>query len=244
MAKIKNFKPLLVVIALLLVVAVVFTMSRSDGSETGDTSDKAVDDTVTPAPESSQTATYMIEYDASWSSETHPATLPDGAHVSPIVVVAHKNENDLFASGLTASDGIEMMAETGATQVLLSEIDNNPLILGSVVGQRIDVPGSNSLELEFDRDHSLLSAVSMLAPSPDWFVAVSNVDLFQDGQWLDEIELEVRAYDSGTDSGPIFTAPDSDADPAVAISGPRDEEFAAAASENAFATIRITRKRD
>ena len=58
-------------------------------------------------------AMYVIEYDVPWSVVTHPATLPDGPHVSPIVIVAHAEEGDLFASGTTATDGIKMMAETG-----------------------------------------------------------------------------------------------------------------------------------
>ena len=192
-------------------------------------------------PEAEQTAKYRVKYNVPWSTDTHPNTLPLGAHVSPIVVVAHTNENSLFVSDTIATDGIEIMAEIGATKVLTDEIENDPSILGPVIGTRIDVPGSNTLEIELDQDHSLLSAVSMLAPSPDWFVGTNSVELFEDGQWLEEIELPMKPYDAGTDSEETFTTDDSDTNPAETIGPPADNLFVDAAAENDFATITITK---
>ncbi len=235
---------------LVLVVVVVALLARANSTnETTGTTSSEVATEVTPdtndldeTPEAEQTAVYKIEYNVPWSTSTHPDTLPPGPHVSPIVVVAHMNENDLFASGTTATDGIEIMAEIGATPVLASEIGDNASILSSAIGTRIDVPGSNTLELELDQDHSLLSAVSMLAPSPDWFVAINSVELFRDGQWLEETEeLAMKPYDAGTDSGTTFTATDFDTSPAKTIGPPVDSVFVNAAAENDFATITITK---
>ena len=189
-----------------------------------------------------QTATYTIKYEVVWSSESHPQTLPANAHVSPIVVVAHKTKNDLFTSGKLATEGIEIMAETGATTILMKEINANSAIQETVIGTVINAPGSNELKIEVDQDHSLLSAVSMLAPSPDWFVAASNLELFKNGQWVDEIQYEMRAYDAGSDSGATFTANNSDSNPAEAIGPPRDASFKKAADEGSFAKITIKRQ--
>ena len=252
MKKIQGKKWLGIAAALLLSVVIVgaLALARSDSaSETasgptgeGVASGESAAADREDAPAAERTATYTIEYNVAWSAETHPDTLPAGAHVSPIVVIAHMRENDLFASGSPATDGIEMMAETGATATLASEIGETPSILGSTVGMRLDVPGSYELELEFDQEHSLLSAVSMLAPSPDWFVAVSNIELFKDGQWLERLELVMRPYDAGTDSGTTFTAADSDTDPAGDIGPPLDSPFVNAADENSFATITVSRR--
>ena len=195
-----------------------------------------------PAATSAQTAVYEVRYDVSWSEATHPDTLPSGAHVSPIVVVAHAAETDLFVAGQAATDGIEMMAETGATQVLLDEINADNLMLNSAVGVRLDAPGSTVLQLAFDQGHPRLSAVSMLAPSPDWFVAVDQIALFENGAWLEEIELVMRPYDAGTDSGSDFTSADSDTDPPGAIAPPVDQAFIGAAAEGSFATLTLIRQ--
>ena len=233
---------MIVGIALTVLLLLIFTRGGNQAEEVVENAITEMDtEDLHETSEAEQTAIYKIEYDVPWSTSTHPDTLPPGPHVSPIVVVSHMDENDLFASGTKATDGIEIMAETGATKVLADEISDNSSILNSVVGTRIDVPGSNTLKLEFDQDHSLISAVSMLAPSPDWFVAIDNVELFRDGQWLEKIELTMKPYDAGTDSGTTFTAADADTSSAETIGPPADSVFVNAADENDFATITITK---
>ncbi len=40
-----------------------------------------------------------------------------------------------------------------------------------------DVPGSTSLDFELTEDFPLVTLVAMIAPSPDWFIGVRNLDL-------------------------------------------------------------------
>ena len=61
---------------------------------------------------------------------------------------------------------------------------------------------------EISRDYPLVSIVSMLAPSPDWFVGVDSLSLLDDeGQWRDEIVIPLFLFDAGTDSGPTYGSP-------------------------------------
>ena len=62
-----------------------------------------------------------------------------------------------------------------------------------------------------------VSIVSMLAPSPDWFVGASDLPLCVDGKWRDEVAVDLVVFDAGTDSGATFTSPDQDTQPADAI---------------------------
>lgn len=243
----KTYYQLGIITGVLLVIAVVSLISALRQSTPADELPKPINsEEVLPVQEtleSEQTATYTVEYDVPWSIETHPQTLPAGAHVSPIVIVSHMNKNDLFASDTSATDGIEVMAETGATEILLAEISANTSILNSVTGTRIDAPGTNALEIKLDQDYSRLSAVSMLAPSPDWFVAINGLELFSEGRWVEMVVLELRPYDAGTDSGATFTANDADTVPPAVIGPPVDDEFKAAVAENDLATLTITRQR-
>lgn len=196
----------------------------------------------TPTQVDEKKAVYKITFDVVWSDKTHPDTLPDGAHVSPLIVTAHAKKDDLFTPNTPASSGIEIMAETGAPQTLLDELKNNPSVLTSLTGKVLNAPDSLTLEITLDQEHHMISAVSMLAPSPDWFVAISNVALFEEGQWVEELKLDMIPLDAGTDSGTTFTAVDIDTDPAVNISPPRDDIFTQAANEDTFATITITKQ--
>ena len=54
----------------------------------------------------------------------------------------------------------------------------------------------------------------MVAPSPDWFIAVNSLNLRSGNNainngWKDTFTLDVFAYDSGTDSGTNYTSSDN-----------------------------------
>ena len=46
----------------------------------------------------------------------------------------------------------------------------------------------------------------MLAPSPDWFTGLHDVELMPKGEWIDEIVIQAFTYDSGTDSGVTYSS--------------------------------------
>ena len=47
----------------------------------------------------------------------------------------------------------------------------------------------------------------MIAPSPDWFVGVTGLPLYEDGSWVEELVVELYPYDAGTDSGSTYESP-------------------------------------
>ena len=52
---------------------------------------------------------------------------------------------------------------------------------------------------------SRVSLISMLAPSPDWFIGIDSHDLCDNGQWRKTWDVTMLPpYDSGTDSEPTF----------------------------------------
>ena len=53
----------------------------------------------------------------------------------------------------------------------------------------------------------------MIAPSPDWFVGVDSLNLYENGSFVDEKVVTLFAYDAGTDSGTNYTSPDDPTDP-------------------------------
>lgn len=79
-------------------------------------------------------------------------------------------------------------------------------------------PGQVSVQFEADQEFPLLSLVSMIAPSPDWFVGVHDLALFENGQWIDEIVVDLHAYDAGTDDGETYVAPNAATAPQGQIS--------------------------
>ncbi|GLG92490.1 Uncharacterized protein GBIM_00179, partial [Gryllus bimaculatus] len=64
-----------------------------------------------------------------------------------------------------------------------------------------------------DANHSRVSLMARMAPSPDWFVGLDSFELCVGGAWLDSITLEADPLDAGTDNGFTFTAPNWPTEP-------------------------------
>ncbi|NND71195.1 MAG: T9SS type A sorting domain-containing protein [Rhodothermales bacterium] len=167
------------------------------------------------------TATYSVEFTSTWSATSHPDDFPADAHYSPLKGVTHNGSVTFWDAGQLASPGVESMAETGSNTILDSEM-TEAINAGTaefvVNGPGINVsPGSASFNFDISSTHSRFSLVSMIAPSPDWFVGINSLDLFPGGLWVDTIGVTAYVYDAGTDDGSTYTAANADSDPHVAI---------------------------
>ena len=78
-------------------------------------------------------------------------------------------------------------------------------------------PGSISATFSATRDFPLATLLSMIAPTPDWFVGISGVPLFDNNQWVQHVRVQLQPYDAGTDSGTTYTSPNADQNPPVPI---------------------------
>ena len=166
-----------------------------------------------------ESITYKVQVNFTWSSSTHPTKFPSNAHFSPLIGATHSSSVNLWNSGEIASEGIEEMAEIGATSLLKSEITNTIGFNSIISGDRADSPGTTSVTFKVDVDNPYVTLVSMLVPSPDWFVGVNAIKLLnEDGTWIDNKTVVLHVYDSGTDDGLDFTSTNIDSNPKQNIS--------------------------
>ena len=132
-------------------------------------------------------ARYRVTFNATWSAETHPTNFPSGPHFSGLVGATHHGDVRLWQTGEIASDGIELMAETGGKSELLHEIEHlveDGDAHGELSGDGLSTsPATVSLTFGAVSSHPFVTLVSMVAPSPDWFVGVSALPLM-DGRSL------------------------------------------------------------
>jgi len=159
-----------------------------------------------------QSARYRLTFNASWSQQTHIVNFPSNAHFSGLVGAVHNDQIAIWGSGLLASPGIKEMAETGDGSTLLAELDiavGDGFAASTIAGGGISVsPGSVSIEFQVTRQFPLLTLTSMVAPSPDWFVGVRGLSLLQNGDFVDNLTVDLPVYDAGTDSADRFTSAD------------------------------------
>lgn len=167
-------------------------------------------------------ALYTVAFDALWSEDAGHTNIPEGAHFSPFVAWSHKKDFSVFDIDEKATEGIRMMAETGDTQILIKELEQYKQAgeVGEyVIGNLIQSPGAVEKVLQVSQKYKYVTVVSMLAPSPDWFVGIRDLELFEANEWRGEmLNISMVAYDAGTDKGEEFTSEDSSNDPYESIS--------------------------
>ena len=169
-----------------------------------------------------QTAHYTVTLDVTWSDTTHPTDYPSGAHFSGLVGGTHNPTVSFWNIGELASLGIKRMAEWGSQAELLAEVQDaiNSGQAETTIADDVlwTVPGTTSVDISLTEMFPLVTLVAMVAPSPDWFVGVRNLDLSPGGVWAEEIVMELFPFDAGTDSGPTYTSPDQVTTPPEPIS--------------------------
>ena len=201
-----------------------FTVSLLASNSAGNHRSSETDYIMVTAPQE-EFATYTVKFMGNWSAANHPTDFPASSdHFSSAVGMVHRAGARMFEEGELATEGIENMAELGANGALESEVDD--IIQAGMARSYFSGGGLGSgtsereFEIEVSSEFPLVSVVSMIAPSPDWFVAAQDVTLYDNGTgtFVDMLMVEALSYDSGTDSGPTFTSPNDDTNPAEMIS--------------------------
>ncbi|CAG4949338.1 unnamed protein product [Colias eurytheme] len=166
-------------------------------------------------------AKYLLTFDGIWSYNTHPQMFPNTkelARFSDVVGAAHNKNYNIFNSNSVASHGLKMLAEQGNTTKLEMEILAQ---LGSSVRSLIKASGqpkpnmATTTTFRVSKEYHLVSLVTAILPSPDWFLGVSNMEMCDaaTGVWAPNLTLNIYPLDAGTDSGATFEASNDDTMP-------------------------------
>ena len=184
--------------------------------------DKRGRETAAAAGTPMGSAEYTLVLKSSWTPVNHPYEYPaagalTGPHFSGLIGASHNASYSLFGEGSTPTPGLENLSEQGKHSPLDAEI-HAAEATGSVdvlfeSGPLRDFGDSLVATVRVDDAHSMVSLVAMIAPSPDWFTGAADVNLMDQGAWVESRTLTLLAYDSGGDDGTTYKAADVDANP-------------------------------
>ncbi len=170
---------------------------------------------------------YRFEFVSEWSALTHPINFPPNPHYSSLVGVTHSPDISIWGPGMIASNGIEIIAETGGRAQF--EADMNVLINTTDLVDRFRNTGglttSPAMRQSFqtiNADFPVVSLLGMIAPSPDWLVGVYDINLRENGVWAREIVVDLYPYDAGTDAGISYSSANVDITPHIPIANISD----------------------
>lgn len=188
-------------------------------------------DSMVPA---TQAAVYSCNMTNLWTSARHPIQypFPEGpegimAHWTVPVLATHSEDYVMWAPGVLSTRGVERVAEAGITIDLRNEIldqqdlgNAGPFVRGSDSDTlNRDDTGQDFDDLMVMPGMSLLSSITMVAPSPDWFTGLYNFDMVNQntGTYYDSFSVETYPWSSGTELGDEYRIRNEDRDPPIPV---------------------------
>jgi len=193
------------------------TPEGTDATATSGDTDTA--DTASALSPRSQTAGYAVVLENFWNAADFPQGFPVDAHLSLIGGATHNVSVSFWEPGGVASEGVEDLAERGEIDLFLVE-DVVPAIAAGLADSTIavreytdpqvdGVPGRLTFDLALQRDFPRVTLLTMLGPSPDWFVGVDGEPLLVDGEWLQSLSVDLPLLDGGSKSNltPVMHGP-------------------------------------
>ena len=115
---------------------------------------------------------------------------------------SHRPEYHLFRLGESASLAVKEFAEKGATDILDKQKtqhadgtitkDGDFVVLDGFHAAPIEAGvGQSHTSVFVDGNHTRVSVMSKLVPSPDWFVGLDSLNLCENGNFVETVTVEV-----------------------------------------------------
>ncbi len=167
-----------------------------------------------------QSAVYRITFIGTWTS-SDSSSYPFSAHFTELIGAAHVPGEGVWQRGGLASRGVEDVAELGLNSNIVAELQQD--VAEGIAGPSLELdslfnlPNSTSIEVEIFESRPNITLISMLAPSSDWFVGVSELPLRNSGGWIDFLEVDLHPYDAGTEEGATFSLDNDSTNPQAPI---------------------------
>ena len=166
--------------------------------------------TPAQAQATAQSATYRVTFEGKFTASALASgvSVPSGEHFTTLIGAVHNGSATFWSSGGTASAGVEAVAELGTTGTFKSEVNAAMPDALAVIEQSVASGGTATatVDIVVTTAHPLVTLLTMIAPSPDWFAGVSGLSLL-DAQnvWLAQHQVDLFPYDAGTEEGTEFS---------------------------------------
>src|SRR5260370_18111848 len=170
-------------------------------------------------PRAAGPAEYTVIVKSLWTKRNFPVEYPtNDARFSGLIGASHNASYAIFTVGRKPTRGLERVSEEGKHSPLNDEIqtaiDAGNALAMFETGNLKNFRDSMVTTVRVDPAHPLISIVTMIQPSPDWFAGASGVSLSENGGCVKRRRLTLSAHDAGADAGPTYTSPDRPRNPA------------------------------
>lgn len=151
-------------------------------------------------------ASYKVTVSLKWQMPDF--TVPVNAHITLLAGMVHAADTFMWKPGTKATPGLEAVAEVGTVNTIFNEMDDivskQKALYKFVMFEPAGATGSMQTILSATSEYSYVSLASMIAPSPDWFIGIHDVDLHRNNTWVSDTTINMFVYDAGTEDGDVF----------------------------------------
>ena len=192
------------------------------------------------AAQTTNSATYEVTFRGNWTTNSADS-VPGSAHFTTLIGAVHNGNVTFWSVGQRASPGVEFVAELGGTSTFSNEVaaagSNAFLVSRGIGGQPTS---SVTFDVSLPETHPRFTLLSMIGPSPDWFVGVSGLDMRPGGSWRESHSVNLFPYDAGTENGNGFALSNPATNPQQNIRSIRGEgRFSGATQPMAYLTFTL-----
>lgn len=150
--------------------------------------DKVVIDSFGGDCSTDSLAVYKVTLEGHWNREIFPKHFPEHrppAHFSKSFGISHNSSFNLFKVDLDASPGLKQFCESTDTDEWENEEINGKIIFDEFVIAKLSDPMDQvDSRLFVSSNSSLISLVTKLMPSPDWFIGIDSLQVSSDEIFL------------------------------------------------------------
>lgn len=146
-----------------------------------DTTDKVIIDNFGGDCSSYSLAVYKVTLEGHWSREIFPKHFPEvrpPAQFSKSFGVSHNHNFSLFKVESVASAGMKEFCETTKTDEWENQEINSKLVFDEFSIPKLSDPMDHvESRLFVQSNNSVISLVTKLIPSPDWFIGIDSLEV-------------------------------------------------------------------
>lgn len=125
--------------------------------------------------------------------------LTHGIYFTPLLVAAHDSNTYLFKSGEKASTALQKMAEGGALDDLVSDLNSKNAHISTNPANGLLAPSASATTPTIDTgtsNNNYLSVVGMMLPTNDGFIGLNSYKI---PSAAGTYTVNINAYDAGTE---------------------------------------------
>lgn len=126
-------------------------------------------------------AVYKVTLEGHWSRELFPKHFPENrpsAHFSKSFGISHNSSFNLFTVDQIASSGLKEFCESTDTNEWENEEIDGELVFDEFIIPKLSNPLDKiESRLFVQSNYSLISMVTKLIPSPDWFIGIESLQV-------------------------------------------------------------------